>query len=99
MMDWLKALPNWQPYGDSQYFGYLVLALVTIVIAMLYGKRIKWYEGLVSLAFIVLMFAGTHWQQCIASIGYIFWQMVMVFGYAAYRKRPTTSGCSTALSC
>ena len=56
MMDWLKALPNWQPYGDPQYFGYLVLALVPIVIAMLYGKRIKWYEGLVSLAFIVLMF-------------------------------------------
>ncbi|MBJ7678894.1 D-alanyl-lipoteichoic acid biosynthesis protein DltB [Weissella confusa] len=87
MMDWLKALPNWQPYGDPQYFGYLVLALVPIVIAMLYGKRIKWYEGLVSLAFIVLMFAGTHWQQFIALIGYIIWQMVMVFGYAAYRKR------------
>ena len=87
MMDWLKALPNWQPYGDSQYFGYLVLALVTIVIAMLYGKRIKWYEGLVSLAFIVLMFAGIHWQQFIPLIGYIIWQMVMVFGYAAYRKR------------
>ena len=39
MMDWLKALPNWQPYGDPRYFGYLVLALVPIVIAMVYGGK------------------------------------------------------------
>ena len=85
MMNWLQELPNWQPYGDPQYFIYLLVALIPVVVALLFGKRIKWYEGLVSLAFIVLMFAGSHWQQFIALIGYIIWQAVMVFGYAKYR--------------
>ncbi|MDY2519662.1 D-alanyl-lipoteichoic acid biosynthesis protein DltB [Weissella cibaria] len=87
MMNWLQELPNWQPYGDPQYFIYLLVALIPVVVALLFGKRIKCYEGLVSLAFIVLMFAGSHWQQFIALIGYIIWQAVMVFGYAKYRQK------------
>ncbi|SCB73044.1 D-alanyl-lipoteichoic acid biosynthesis protein DltB [Weissella bombi] len=87
MMDWLKALPNLQPYGDPQYFVYLVVLLMPIVIAMFFGKRLKWYESIISLIFIVLMFAGTHWQQFIALCAYIIWQIIIVFSYAAYRKK------------
>ncbi|KAA8455579.1 D-alanyl-lipoteichoic acid biosynthesis protein DltB [Weissella paramesenteroides] len=87
MMDWLQALPNLQPYGDPQYFVYLIILLVPIVIAILFGKRLKWYESLISLIFIVLMFAGDRWQQFIALCGYMIWQLIVVFSYASYRKK------------
>jgi len=86
MTQWLQSLPNWQPYGDPQYFGYLLLALLPVVIAMFLGRRIQIYESIVSIGFIVLMFGGHSWHQLIALIGYLIWQTVIVFGYQEYRK-------------
>ncbi|MGR3741567.1 D-alanyl-lipoteichoic acid biosynthesis protein DltB [Companilactobacillus sp. DQM5] len=86
MINFIEWLPNLQPYGDPQYFIYLLAALLPIVISMLFGKRLKIYEMVVSLVFIILMFSGNHWKQLIALLAYILWQIVTVFGYAAYRK-------------
>lgn len=90
MTELLKAIPNLQPYGNPQYFVYLIVALLPVIVALLMGKRLKIYEALVSLAFVLLMFTGTHWPQLLAMIGYILWQIVIIYFYAHYRKHHDT---------
>lgn len=87
MTQWLENLPNWQPYGDPTYFGYLLLGLLPIVIGLLYGRRFQVYEALFSFTFILLMFSGSKWVQFYALIGYIVWQLMLIFGYQHYRKK------------
>lgn len=52
---------NLQPYQNPTYFGYLAVALLPIMIGILYGRRFRWYETLVTLAFLVLTFGGDKW--------------------------------------
>lgn len=77
---------NLQPYADPQYFLLLMLGLLPVMIGLYHGHRFKTYETLISLLFIILMFTGAKWQQGIALIGYILWQLAIVFGYLHYRK-------------
>ncbi|MDR3191401.1 MAG: D-alanyl-lipoteichoic acid biosynthesis protein DltB [Lactobacillaceae bacterium] len=87
MIAWLQGLPNWQPYGDPQYLGYLLVLLLPVIIGLLFGRRFKIYETLISFAFIVLMYAGTSWHQLIALLGFLVWQMLLVFGYRNYHVK------------
>ena len=74
MMDFLKQLPHLEPYGDPQYFLYLILAVLPIFIGLFFKKRFVWYEILVSLFFIVTMLTGGKTNQ-IAALGiYLIWQ-------------------------
>ncbi|MCM0582979.1 D-alanyl-lipoteichoic acid biosynthesis protein DltB [Weissella diestrammenae] len=91
MIEWVQSLPNWQPYGDPQYFAILLLALVPVVIAMFYQRRLQVYESLVSVTFILFMFGGSHWMQLLALIGYLIWQTLIVFAYQSYRQRANQS--------
>ncbi|WP_125711398.1 D-alanyl-lipoteichoic acid biosynthesis protein DltB [Lacticaseibacillus porcinae] len=77
---------NLQPYADPQYFIYLLVALIPLMVGLWHGHRLKVYEVLVSLSFIVLMFTGEKWHQGVALIGYLIWQVVVIFAYAHYRK-------------
>lgn len=78
MSQWLASLPNLQPYGDSMYFGYLLLALLPIIVGMFMGRRFQIYEAVFSFVFILLMFAEPKWVQFYALIAYILWQTVLI---------------------
>ncbi|MDF7637466.1 D-alanyl-lipoteichoic acid biosynthesis protein DltB [Leuconostocaceae bacterium ESL0958] len=80
-------MPNLQPYADPTYFVYLLAALVPLAIALYFGKRPVWYEILVSLLFIVLIFDSGHYvDQGLALLGYSVWQFFLVWAYTAYRR-------------
>mgnify|MGYP003617103913 FL=1 len=83
----LQSLPNWQPYGTPHYLAILFLALIPIIIAILFGKRLPIYEELVSIGFISLMFGGTHYKQFFALVFFIIWQSAVVLLYQTYRQK------------
>lgn len=53
---WVKAM---QPYSSPFFFVYLCLALLPIVIAHAFGKKLMWYQVLFTIAFLWLTFSGT----------------------------------------
>ena len=86
MMDFLKQLPHIEPYGNPQYFLYVITATLPIFIGLFFKKRFAWYEILVSLFFIVTMLTGGKTNQ-IAALGiYLIWQILLVLFYKHYRK-------------
>ena len=58
MMEFFKQLPHLEPYGNPQYFVYVIAATLPIFIGLFFKKRFAWYEVLVSLFFIVTMLVG-----------------------------------------
>lgn len=78
---------NLQPYGNPQYFVWLFISFLPLMIGLYHGRRFQCYETIVSLPFISLMFTGAKYQQGIAIIIYILWQLALVTGYAHYRRR------------
>lgn len=86
MMDFLKQLPHIEPYGNPQYFLYVITATLPIFIGLFFKKRFGWYEILVSLFFIVTMLTGGKTNQLAALGIYLIWQMVLVLFYKHYRK-------------
>ncbi|MCI1884038.1 MAG: D-alanyl-lipoteichoic acid biosynthesis protein DltB [Lactobacillus sp.] len=77
---------NLQPYANPRYFVILLIALLPLMIGLYYGHRFKWYEALVSLIFLVLIFDGSKWQQGVNLILYIVYQFLVTFGYQKYLK-------------
>ena len=86
MMDFLKQLPHIEPYGNPQYFFYVIAAILPIFIGLFFKKRFAWYEMLVSLFFIVTMLTGGKTNQLAALGLYLIWQIVLVLFYKQYRK-------------
>ncbi|KRL54153.1 D-alanyl-lipoteichoic acid biosynthesis protein DltB [Furfurilactobacillus rossiae] len=78
---------NLEPYGNPQYFVYLLIGLIPLMIGLYHGHRWRWYQSAVSLVFIFLMFDSQKWQQGVALIGFVIWEWLMVGGYMAYRKK------------
>ena len=86
MMELIKQLPHIEPYGNPQYFLYVITAILPIFIGLFFKKRFGWYEILVSLFFIVTMLTGGKTNQLAALGIYLIWQMVLVLFYKQYRK-------------
>lgn len=78
---------NLQPYSNPQYFIWLMLALVPMIIGLYFGKRFKTYEALFSLVFLFLIFDGTHWQQGVNLILYLIYEFLLTFSYLHYRTK------------
>lgn len=78
---------NLQPYSNPQYFIYLFIALLPMIISIYYGKRLKIYETIFSLVFLFLIFDGTHWQQGINLLIYLAYEFVLTFAYQHYRTK------------
>jgi len=57
---------TFEPYGNPTYFALLGVALLPLMIGLLYGKRSRLYETLVSIFFLVLTFGGSKWTQGVA---------------------------------
>ena len=58
-MSWLESLPNYTAYGTPSYFIYLLIAVLPMGISLYFGKRLAWYEAIVSFLFIFFMFDGS----------------------------------------
>ena len=54
---------NLQPYQNPTYFVLLAVALLPLAIGLLYGKRFKVYEMIVSFAFLLLTFGGVKLNE------------------------------------
>ena len=87
MMELYKQLPHLEPYGDLQYFLYVIVATLPIFIGLFFKKRFALYEVLVSLFFIVTMLVGGKTNQISALILYVIWQVLLVSFYKRYRKQ------------
>ena len=95
MMDFLKQLPHIEPYGNPQYFLYVITATLPIFIGLFFKKRFAWYEILVSLFFIVTMLTGGKTNQ-IAALGiYLIWQILLYFCTSSIEKSEMANGFST----
>ncbi len=92
MINWIASLPNFSAYGTPVYFFYLILAILPLGIGLYFGKRLSWYEALISFIFIFLMFDGSSWQQEISLIVYIIWETCLVMFYHHYRQHNNASG-------
>ena len=55
MMEFFKQFPHLEPYGNPQYFLYIIGATLPIFIGLFFKKRFALYEVLVSLFFILAM--------------------------------------------
>ena len=86
MMDFLKQLPHIEPYGNPQYFLYVITATLPIFIGLFFKKRFAWYEILVSLFFIVTMLTGGKTNQLAALGIYLCWEILLLLFYKYYRK-------------
>ena len=86
MMEFFKQLPHLEPYGNPQYFVYVIAATLPIFIGLFFKKRFAWYEVLVSLFFIVTMLVGGKTNQLIALGIYLCWEIVLLLFYKHYRK-------------
>lgn len=86
MLEFLRHLPSLAPYGNPQYFLYIILAVLPIFIGLFFKKRFAFYEAVVSLAFIVLMLTGKNLHQLTSLLIYVVWQTALVFGYKIYRR-------------
>lgn len=78
---------NLQPYSNPQYFIYLMIALIPIIIGIYYGKRLKIYETIFSLVFLFLIFDGDHWQQGVNLLIYLAYEFILTFWYKHYRTK------------
>ena len=86
MMEFFQQLPHLEPYGNPQYFVYVIVATLPIFIGLFFKKRFAWYEVLVSLFFIVTMLVGGKTNQLIALGIYLCWEIVLLLFYKHYRK-------------
>ncbi|MDF7668646.1 D-alanyl-lipoteichoic acid biosynthesis protein DltB [Lactobacillus sp. ESL0703] len=77
---------NLQPYGNPQYFIYLIIGLLPMIISLYYGHRLKTYEVIFSLVFLFLIFDGTKWQQGVSLLIYLAFELLLTYGYLHYRK-------------
>lgn len=91
MMTIFDHIPYMEPYGNPIYFVYLILAFLPVIIGIFRQKRLTVYETLVSLVFILFMFGGDHYQQLVAFLFYLAWQIISVFAYKKYRENANST--------
>lgn len=86
-------IPHMVPYASPKYFILLAIALAPLIISLLTrGKRINWYQVLITLVFLYISFGGVDYKQGLALIGYVVYQSLLVWGYHRYRQQKNQSG-------
>ena len=80
-------LVNLQPYSNPQYFIYVLIALIPLMIGLWFGKRFKTYEALFSLVFLFLIFDCDKWQQGINLLIWLAFEFGLTMFYQVYRQK------------
>ncbi|WP_242491857.1 D-alanyl-lipoteichoic acid biosynthesis protein DltB [Miniphocaeibacter massiliensis] len=83
----IEMFPYLEPYQKPMYFIILGILLIPSIIYSLKGKRLVWYQALLTLFFLWMSFAGPHKEQGYALIGYVIWQIVLAKCYFTYRQK------------
>ncbi|MHC9536316.1 D-alanyl-lipoteichoic acid biosynthesis protein DltB [Dellaglioa sp. BT-FLS60] len=78
---------SFQPYVNPMYFLYLIIFFMPIIVGLLYGKRFRVYETLVSLVFIFLIFGGPKFQEGFHLVLYVIFEILIIWLYMSYRKK------------
>ncbi|WP_028399324.1 D-alanyl-lipoteichoic acid biosynthesis protein DltB [Ectobacillus panaciterrae] len=79
------------PYATFYYFAILAILLAPTVIAGLRGKSLRTYNSVVTVIILAIIFAGKP-AQAVSLIIFTAWQIVLVKGYLALRKRDNKAG-------
>lgn len=80
------------PYSDPLYFIWVIAALLPMVITLLFfGKRWNWYQIIVTVFFLYISFGGKYWQQGVALLVYIAFQILLVWGYYHHKQKADRS--------
>ncbi|MGO2638511.1 MAG: D-alanyl-lipoteichoic acid biosynthesis protein DltB, partial [Enterococcus viikkiensis] len=62
-------IPHMVPYASPIYFIILMVALLPLIVSLLLrGKRIGWYQSLITVFFLYISFGGKDFRQGIALI-------------------------------
>ncbi|MGO2082393.1 D-alanyl-lipoteichoic acid biosynthesis protein DltB [Vagococcus sp.] len=83
--------PFLTPYETPFYFILLAIFLLPLILMSLRGKRVMWYQNIVTLLFLWMGFAGPNIKQGISLIIYIIWQCLLTAWYFNYRKEKNKS--------
>ncbi|PAY53583.1 D-alanyl-lipoteichoic acid biosynthesis protein DltB [Ligilactobacillus salivarius] len=75
------------PYQNPTYFLLLGIFFIPIIFGILNGRRFRWYETIVSVYFLYMSFGGTKWEQGVALICYLLFEVILVTAYNKYRKK------------
>lgn len=74
------------PYGSFTFFFIIAVLLAPTVILGLLGKRFQTYNMIVTVIFLAIIFS-TRLHGAIALILFTIWQVLLIQGYIAYRKK------------
>lgn len=79
------------PYENPFYFIILGITLIPLVIQLLRGKRMMWYQNVLTVFFLWMSFGGPSLRQGIALLIYIAWQTFLVWWYFGHRQRKNSN--------
>ncbi|MGO3733326.1 MAG: D-alanyl-lipoteichoic acid biosynthesis protein DltB [Vagococcus sp.] len=92
----MSALTQWipflTPYEKPFYFVLLGIFFIPSILFSLNGKRLVWYQNMLTVFFLWISFAGPNSNQGYALIGYIIWQSIVSLVYFKYRQKENKSG-------
>jgi membrane protein involved in D-alanine export len=74
------------PYGSFLFFFILAILLAPTVILGLYGKRFQTYNIIITIIVLAFIFSS-HVRETYALLLFTVWQVLLIKGYLAYRKR------------
>lgn len=83
----LNWFPHWSPYESPSYFIVLGLSLIPIAIQLLRGKRMMWYQNILTVLFLIISFGGPSLRSAFALTIYVIWQLLLMRGYFSYRQK------------
>lgn len=78
------------PYGSFSFFIIIAILLAPTVILGLKGKRFYFYNIVVSVIVLALIF-GSFWNEAITLILFTIWQVFLIKGYFVYRRRANST--------
>ncbi|MEG0256062.1 MAG: D-alanyl-lipoteichoic acid biosynthesis protein DltB [Vagococcus sp.] len=87
----VEFIPFLTPYEKPFYFVILGVLFIPSIIASLKGKRLYWYQNLLTVFFLWISFAGPNMKQGFALIGYVIWQCLLTGTYFRYRQKANES--------
>ncbi|MDR1473442.1 MAG: D-alanyl-lipoteichoic acid biosynthesis protein DltB [Lactobacillales bacterium] len=75
------------PYESPVYFVLLGIALVPLIIAQTFGKKVMIYQSLFTVSFLWISFGGKNLKSGAALLGFGVWQLFLIKGYEWYRQK------------
>lgn len=92
----MELLAQWvpflTPYEKPYYFVLLGILFIPSILVSLKGKRLTWYQNLLTVLFLWLSFAGPNIKQGLSLVIYVLWQSALTELYFRYRQKENASG-------